>query len=243
MSAVIEAGRSDGLLQVIQSAAANPEVDIDKMERLYAMYERIKSKEAEAAFNSAMSAAQGEMGRVSADATNPQTRSRYASYGHLDAALRPIYTRHGFALSFDTETAVAEVLRVKCRVTHSAGFSREHAIDMPADGKGAKGGDVMTKTHATGAAASYGMRYLLKLIFNVAIGETDDDGNGKPQAETISRETQLTPLLEAIAKAGMTAEKFCNGYGIGAVVDLPAAKFDRAMQLLADRAKKRGEAA
>ena len=49
---------------------------------------------------------------------------------------------------------------------------------MPADGKGAKGGDVMTKTHATGAAVSYGMRYLLKMIFNVAVGEDDTDGNG-----------------------------------------------------------------
>jgi len=49
---------------------------------------------------------------------------------------------------------------------------------MPADGKGAKGGDVMTKTHAAGSAMSYGMRYLLKMIFNVAIGENDDDGNG-----------------------------------------------------------------
>jgi hypothetical protein len=48
---------------------------------------------------------------------------------------------------------------------------------MPADGKGAKGGDVMTRTHATGSALSYGMRYLLKMIFNVAVGEDDDDGN------------------------------------------------------------------
>jgi hypothetical protein len=35
----------------------------------------------------------------------------------------------------------------------------------------------MTKTHAAGAAMSYGMRYLLKMIFNVAVGEDDRDGN------------------------------------------------------------------
>lgn len=58
---------------------------------------------------------------------------------------------------------------------------KPYQIDMPADGKGAKGGDVMTKTHATGAAASYGMRYLLKMIFNVAIGEEDRDGNKEPK--------------------------------------------------------------
>jgi hypothetical protein len=69
-------------------------------------------------------------------------------------------------------------------VTHRDGYAREYHIDMPADGKGAKGGDVMTKTHAVGSAVSYGMRYLLKMIFNVAVGEDDDDGNtaeGRPQ--------------------------------------------------------------
>jgi hypothetical protein len=55
---------------------------------------------------------------------------------------------------------------------------------MPADGKGARGNDVMTKTHAAGSAMSYGMRYLLKLIFNVAVGvDLDDDGNGASNPE------------------------------------------------------------
>ena len=69
-------------------------------------------------------------------------------------------------------------VRVVCYVGHVGGHSRAYHVDMPADGKGAKGGDVMTKTHAVGAGMSYGMRYLLKMIFNIAIGEDDDDGNG-----------------------------------------------------------------
>lgn len=69
------------------------------------------------------------------------------------------------------------MVRVLCYVAHAQGHSRTYHIDMPADGKGAKGGDVMTKTHAVGAGASYGMRYLLKMIFNVAVGEDDADGN------------------------------------------------------------------
>lgn len=34
----------------------------------------------------------------------------------------------------------------------------------------------MTKTHAMGSGVSYGMRYLLRMIFNLAIDQ-DDDGN------------------------------------------------------------------
>lgn len=167
-----------GMLQTIRDAAMNPDVNPEKMERMYELYKDMQAENAKREFHAAMTAAQSEMGRVSADATNPQTRSKYASYAALDKALRPIYSRHGLALSFDTDDAPKDdYVRVLCHVSHASGHCRTYRADMPADGKGAKGGDVMTKTHAAGSAMSYGMRYLLKLIFNVAVGEDDDDGN------------------------------------------------------------------
>ena len=173
-------------IQMIERAAMNPDVDIDKMERLMNMQERMMDRNAETEFNQEMSIAQSEVGFINSDLENGQTHSKYASYVQMDRALRPVYTKHGFALSFNTEaTEKVEMVRVICYVTHKAGHTRTYSIDMPADGKGAKGGDVMTKTHATGAASSYGMRYLLKLIFNVAIGEGDTDGNAPIVEETI----------------------------------------------------------
>lgn len=164
---------------VFERLARDPGVDVDKLERLMQMHERATARRAEEEFNAAMSEAQTDMRPVAADADNPQTRSRYASYNALDRALRPIYTRHGFGLSFDTgQESPAGWVRVLCYVTHKGGHARTYHVDMPADGKGAKGGDVMTKTHAAGAAMSYGARYLLKGIFNISIGEDDDDGNG-----------------------------------------------------------------
>ena len=81
------------------------------------------------------------------------------------------------SLSFDTAVCpLTEHIRVVCYVA-LRGHTRRYQIDMPCDGKGAKGRDVMTKTHAAGAAMSYGMRYLVKGIFNIAIGAEDDDGN------------------------------------------------------------------
>jgi hypothetical protein len=149
-----------GLLAVIERAARDPNVDIDKMERLIAVHERVHTRNAEAEFNTAMADAQAEMRPVAADASNPQTKSRYASYAQLDRAIRPIYTNHGFSLSFDEgECDKPDHVRVLCYVAHKGGFSRTYKRDMPADGKGAKGGDVMTKTHAVGAAGSYGSRY------------------------------------------------------------------------------------
>lgn len=186
--AVVPADQSAALLTVIARAASDPSVDIDKMERLLAMQERVLERNAESAFNESMRGAQGEMRQVATDANNPQTRSRYATYAAIDAALRPIYTRCGFSISYGTGDAPEGYVRVIAYVSHVGGHTRQYKADMPADGKGAKGGDVMTKTHAFGAGTSYGMRYLLKMIFNVAIGEYDLDGNDPVQRPEVPAE-------------------------------------------------------
>ncbi len=178
----------DPFLAMIERAATDPRVDIDKMERLLQMKERRDAQEARVEFDRAMVAAQGEMRAIRADLENPQTRSKYASYAQLDKAIRPIYSRHGFAVSFNTGDAPRDnELRVLATLSHAGGHRQDYRIDMPADGKGARGNDVMTKTHATGAAASYGQRYLYKLMFNLAVGDVDDDGNGAGYNDDIER--------------------------------------------------------
>ena len=167
----------DQLTHIIERYLRDPSVDVVKLEHMITLQERMMRWQAESTWNTALAEAQSKMHAVANDSANPQTRSRYASYAAIDGALRPIYSEHGFALSFDTEESPRpESVRVVCNVS-KGGHSRRYQIDMPADGKGARGSDVMTKTHATGSAVSYGMRYLLKMIFNVATGEVDDDGN------------------------------------------------------------------
>lgn len=231
------ASDTTSLLQVITRAASDASVDIDKMERLMQMHERLVMRDAEQAFNTALNAAQSEMGRISADANNPQTKSRYATYGKLDSVLRPIYARHGFALSFDTGTdAPPDMVRVIARVTHSGGFTRSYHADMPADGKGAKGGDVMTKTHATGAAMSYGMRYLLKMIFNVAIGEEDRDGNAVSDARAINEQQRQT-LSDLIDQTAADEARFFAFFEIEYLAELPATRFAEAKRMLEAKRK------
>jgi len=173
---------------------------IDVIERLTALQEKLVARRAEEEFHEALNRAQKEIARIAPDLTNPQTDSRYASYSAIDRVVRPIYTREGLSLSFDTDVSPKgnDFVRVLCYVSR-AGHTRTYKIDMPADGKGAKGGDVMTKTHATGAADTYGKRYLVKDIFNIAIGEDDDDGNAPTNGE-------ISKHLELVARAGNVDE-------------------------------------
>ena len=228
-------GQTNALISVIERAASNPNVDIEKMERLLQMQERIMAKASEMAFNDAMNQAQSEIGRIATDAENQQTRSKYATYAALDRIIRPVYTEHGFSLSFDTADSLENTVKVLCYVSHKAGYSRTYSATMPADGKGAKGGDVMTKTHAVGSGMQYGQRYLLKLIFNVAIG-VDDDGNAAG-VERISEE-QAADLNALLDEVGANKTAFCKYFKISSVDNLSVKAYKDAVSMAEAKRKK-----
>ena len=227
---------ASGMLGMIERAATDPNVDVEKMERLYEMHQKMQASEAQKSFNLAMTRAQMDMSPISADASNPQTHSKYASYNQLDKALRPIYTKHGFSLSFDTsESSKESHVRVLCHVSHGDGHTRTYQADMPADGKGAKGNDVMTKTHASGAAMTYGMRYLLKLIFNVAIGEQDTDGNMPDPVVNEEQAANLQSLIDEVGEEGKKA--LFDWLKISSVDQVPVKSYKQAVAGLEKRRK------
>jgi hypothetical protein len=231
-----QVSESVALLQVIERAAADPNVNIEKMQTLLAMHTEIRRQQAESEFNIAMNAAQSEMRPISADAENPQTKSMYATYAKLDRALRPIYTKHGFSLSFDEgDSPKPEHVRVLCYASHISGFTRTYRRDMPADGKGAKGGDVMTKTHAAGAAGSYGARYLLKGIFNVAVGEDDKDGNDPVE---LCDEKQVAYLKALATEVNANMFHFLKFMKVKSLSEIPAARYLEAVRALQEKGKR-----
>jgi hypothetical protein len=196
---------------MIERAARDPSIDVDKLDRLLTMRERDLARVAEQAWKVALSAAQAEMEPIRADARNDQTRSHYASHAALDGAIRPIYTRHGFGLTFDTDDAPRELeARIVCDVCHAGGHTRRYRLDMPVDGKGARGGDVMTRTHAVGSGITYDKRYLLGMIFNLAVCK-DDDGNAAGsliRPGTAERRIRtIVPAPKHALKAGGIAER------------------------------------
>lgn len=185
------------IVQMIERAARDPSIDIARMQELIAMREQMRLREAAIAFDEAMTLVQGEMRAVVKDSENAQTRSTYESYYALDRELRPIYTKHGLSLSFNTAPGLTEnSIRVLCRVA-KGGYGRDYQLDMPADGKGARGSEVMTRTHATGSATTYGRRYLLKMIFNIAIKGDKDDDDGVDAGRVERKPPQPAPNVIA----------------------------------------------
>lgn len=167
---------ADPIFAIIERLSKDPAFDVEKMERLIKMHQSAKADNARAEFDQAMSLAQQEMMTIRAKSNSD--KGKYASYAALDKAIRPIYTSHGFSVSFDTDPGAPELtVRLVATVAHRSGHRERRQLDVPADGKGAKGGDVMTRTHAVASAVTYGKRYLSSMIWNLAV-DKDDDGDG-----------------------------------------------------------------
>lgn len=239
----VPVSESAAIFQIIERAARDPNVDLDKMERLMAMRERELTRIAQTAFNNAMKDAQAEMPQVVRDADNDQTRSRYARYETISEAIQPVITKHGFSLTFSEGKAdQPNHIRVICDVMHDAGHVKQYYADVPFDNVGMKGNANKTNTHAYGSTKSYGKRYLKCDIFDVALKNEDDDGNGAgdPAGGATITKAQRDELQGLIEQLGWDVPGFCEWAKIDALPDMESRHFAKAKQLLETKIRVKG---
>lgn len=225
-----EKDRENAIINVIARAASDPNTDVDKLERLLAMQERVLEREAKRAYEDAMRGAQEEMAPVLKNRSNNETHSTYADLEQVSKLMDPIIYKHGFSMSFGTsDCPYPNHYRVTCDVSHTGGFSKHYQADVPVDNTGPKGTQNKTMTHGFGSALSYGRRYLKLLIFDVAT--TDDDGRAAGHGETIN--DAQAAILNGLADE-VNADKiaFCRYFKIDSICDLPASKYNDAMGLM-----------
>lgn len=161
------------IISMIERVAMSPDVDVEKMERMLDMQERILNRNAMTAFNAAMAKMQSDMpiiDRNSAIAVNGSVRSKFASFDHIMKIVRPILQQYGFAVSFRTGSD-AQIITVTGVLMHKEGHREETSMSLPVDSSGSK-----NAVQAIGSSTSYAKRYVLCALLNIATGDEDDDG-------------------------------------------------------------------
>lgn len=219
----------DQLLEI----ALNNQAGIEVIERLAALQERQRDYAARVDFDEALSRCQAKLTQVSTDALNKQTSSKYATYAKLDAIARPVYTAEGFSVSFGEKDCPTPGKTRFVAYLSRSGVTREYIKDMTPSTKGPQGKDVMTPIHADAAADTYAKRYLLKDIFNIAIGEYDNDGNGSgghiddldERLEFIANCRNEDELKRVYFAALETAKKASDNYAIKKLGEAKNAKW------------------
>lgn len=118
----------------------------------------------------------GEISNPQKNAENPHFKNRYADLSSIIEMARPVLLAHGLAVIQGSETDGRKVT-VKTRIIHLSGEWVENSVTMEAAG---------TDPQKIGSALTYGRRYGLSAILNIA-ADDDDDGEanrGKPAQKT-----------------------------------------------------------
>ncbi|MBB4063641.1 ERF family protein [Gellertiella hungarica] len=225
---------SAAVIHMIERAALDPNVDIDKMERLLQMQERIMARNAKAAFDAAFADMQKELPVINERGgikdRNGNVQSKYALWEDINEAIKPILARHGFGISFRTGKRDGHIV-VTGVLAHREGHREETEMELPADTSGSK-----NAVQAVGSSTSYGKRYTAGALLNLTSRGEDDDGHAAGVANVqVINEEQFLALNQLIEEADLDKVAFCEHWRIDSVKELPAGKFNDAVASLRRR--------
>ncbi len=239
---------ADPMVSMIERVAMDPNLPIERLERMMDMKERMEDRarddedrEAQRAFFAALSKAQAAIPVVLKNKSNEQTRSKYADLAAIEEQAMPVIREHGFAVSaWSVPGADVGMQRVRFRVSHEQGHTDEIEDDFALDGEGIKGNQNKTKLHAKGSTVSYARRYLTTGYFNISTSDDDGNAGGGRAPATISAQ-QYIALRDKAEEAGVDEAKICLAAGCQDLHQFPASKFEGAMARLdKNLAAKRG---
>lgn len=209
-----EISRVDGgnnvsaLIATIERVATNESVDVEKMNALLDMQERILTRNAMVAFNAAMAEMQSDIPVIAkggAIVVNGQERSKYAKFDDIMRVIKPVLQHHGFAVSFRTESGEG-FIRVTGILMHREGHREETSMALPLDNSGSK-----NTVQAIGSSTSYAKRYVICALLNIATGDEDDDAQGLGDLDELSETIEnieaadTMPALQATFSAAWNA--------------------------------------
>lgn len=230
---------STAIIQVIERAAMNPNVDIDKMERLLQMQERIIERNARAAFTGALADMQpklpviNERGRIEVPAKDGKAghSTPYAKWEDINEAIRPLLAEHGFALSFRVGMAADGKIEVTGVLSHREGHQVETTITLMHDSSGSK-----NAVQAVGSSTSYGKRYTAMALLNITTRGEDDDGllAGAPEFIT---DLQMGDLVALMDEVKADRQRFLDFLKIDTLAHLPKSRLQFAIKQLEAKRK------
>jgi hypothetical protein len=224
------AAEADSLLNLIERAARDPNVDIDKMERLFGMRERMQLQGSKTCYLAALSRMEAELPAIERKGT-AHNNKRYARFEDFIEAVKPILAKHGFSLTFridQTDTAI----KITGVLGHEAGHQETTSLSLPADTSGNK-----NPVQSWGSSISYGKRYVGMTLLGIATEDEDDDGKAAGGSERISSD-QVEELRTILMDTGSDLARFYAMFEIECLEDMPKSKLQTARQMLAMKKKK-----
>lgn len=229
---------ADAILSMIERAARDTSVDVDKFERLMAMQERVEAKLAVRAFNDAVASAKGEFGSIAKNRTvdftsqKGRTNYRHEDFSSIASVVDPVLARHGLSYRFRSAQSGSQKITVTCILSHRRGHSEETTLESGEDHSGNK-----NSTQAIGSAATYLQRYTLKLALGLASSHDDDGQKAGGEPPTAATVDEIEALITATSS---NRTWFLQEFSVETLDDLNGKQRDRCKAMLVAKQKKMG---
>jgi hypothetical protein len=220
---------------MIERVAMSPDVPVDRLTALMDMRERQMNKEAEQAFNQAFAAAMAEMPSVPRNGLNKHTGQKYATLDDLIITARPVLSRHGLSLNWQT-AANGNEYSVTATVRHALGHVISTTLTGPRDN-----GKQMNALQGGGSTETYLKRYTGFSILGLSSGDAVDD-DGQSSGGLAIDADQFFELKTLIDEAGADEAKFCEYLKVQDLETLPQRQFPAAVSALRAKIKKKAAA-
>ena len=200
------------VLALIERVALDTRADVEKLDRVMAMYDRLKAKGAELAFNAAKGRILKKLAGIKIVKNRPVLSEiekgkpqkgtfeafKYAPLEEIDKHLRPLLAEEEMDLSYSDEPWEGGGILIRGRLKHlPSGHYEDSFMPAPLDTTGGK-----SSVQAVGSTNSFLRRYVACNIFNIVVVGDDDDGTGGTLDEA---QTKTVLDLMKRAKVGLTA--------------------------------------
>lgn len=222
------ASEAAALISLIERLATDPNVDVERVERMYAMYEKAAARNAKAAYLEALSELQPKLpviGRSKAIKIKDEIRSKYAPWEAIVDQIKPHLDANGFSLSFRVSQGDGRIT-ITGILGHRGGHSEETSMSLPIDDSGAK-----NNVQGWGSSLSYGKRYVGSALLNLVTRDEDDDGSAAGRGATIT-DAQEDAIRDALETNGKQIPAFCAYFKVQKLSDLKASDFDLAIKAI-----------
>ncbi|MDF1815629.1 MAG: ERF family protein [Verrucomicrobiales bacterium] len=161
---------AQSVLAVIARAATDDSVDMEKMEQLLLLQERILDKRAVQEANRALYTFQSLCPPLEKNCSGGNFR--FCSHESMMTKVRPLMERCGFCERFDTGVDTSgNICSVVCTVVHCLGHSWTSTFPVKTDRTGQK-----NEIQGTGSALSYGKRYSFAAAMGIVFKDVDAYG-------------------------------------------------------------------
>ena len=196
----------------LEKIVTNPDISPERLEKFLDLQTKMEDRQAQIAFNKALSNFQGECPILKKNKTvdftaksGNRTKYNYCPLEEIVRTVRPLLKKYGLSFSFDTDGGEHSSV-LKTTISHLDGHSKTSNYSFPTLHDDTR----MNGSQRRKSALTFAKRAGLESALGIITGESDDDA--RAASDNLDSSKNYDKLVAICAKSGPNFEQKLIGY-------------------------------